>query len=153
MGGNDNCSGVSGGEQSPLVNINFFFGFARGALRCELEADAAEVVGADVVDEDDDGGRDRAGGRPPKRRRRQDLPDQFRRDDDIQEFEDGVENKQDHDGQDSDRCRDEGGDPDGGDEADAFECVGHGLSNPDYGICKLLSHRVSGAPAEPCFRY
>lgn len=82
-------------------------------------------MGADVVDEDHDGGGDRAGGSAPERGRRQHLADQFRRNDDIQEFEDGVEQQQNGDGQRGGSRRDNGGDAHGGDESDAFKRVGH----------------------------
>ena len=60
-------------EKGKLVDFDFFIRLARGALGLELKCDAAEVVGADIVDDDNDGGGDGAGGRCPEGCRCQDL--------------------------------------------------------------------------------
>lgn len=129
--------------QSPaslLLNVDFGLRFARRRLDLELDLDAAEEVGANVVESDDDAGGDAAGQRRPECRR-QHGTENIGRDDDIPELEEIIEQKEDDDGNNGAGRRNDCGNLDGGDESDAFECVGHGIV--------LLATRLF----ESCFVY
>lgn len=106
-------------------NVDGFLRLPRRMLRFQLDGDAAEDGRADVVDRDRERGRDAASDSGPQGNLRQYGTEHIQRNVDIEEFEDGVQQHEQDGGQDSRPRRYQRGDLDGGEEADALECVGH----------------------------